>query len=83
MPVIRLKFFSIYSDATGSDEVIEVPVNTSLSKLLKIVVSKYPVLDKLFKRVKPIILVNGSRINDNYIVKDGDEIAFIPPASGG
>ncbi|MEM4786129.1 MAG: MoaD/ThiS family protein [Desulfurococcaceae archaeon] len=44
---------------------------------------KYPALSKIIDSIKPIILVNGIRVDSKYLVKDNEEVALIPPVSGG
>ncbi len=83
MPIVKIKFFSLYSDVAGPETTLELPSKTSLSDLINRVVEKYPGLHRLFETVKPLVLVNGEKVNSNYMLKDGDEVAFIPPASGG
>lgn len=82
MVKVRVRFFSIYSDV-ASDLELEVGDNLSVGELVEIVKSKYQELESLFERVEPTVLVNGSRASASCALRDGDEVAFIPPASGG
>ncbi len=83
MPIVKVKFFSLYSDVAGPETTLKLSNKASLSDLVNRVVEKYPGLQELFKKIKPLVLVNGEKVDSNYMLKDGDEVAFIPPASGG
>ena len=80
---VRIRFFSLYSDVVGDELVIELGGDASVKDVVESLLKNYPRLNELFDRVKPVVLVNGVRVNEDYVVRDGDEIAFIPPASGG
>ncbi|MEM1676018.1 MAG: MoaD/ThiS family protein [Desulfurococcaceae archaeon] len=79
---IKIKFFSIYSDYASND-ILEFQKPITVEELLKILVDKYPALSKIIDSIKPIILVNGIRVDSKYVVKDNEEVALIPPVSGG
>jgi len=34
-------------------------------------------------KIEYILLVNGKRVDKKYILHSGDEVAILPPASGG
>lgn len=80
---IRVKFFSLYSDIAGKEDHLVFDKEVSIRELVRKILEKYPGLSELFERVKPLILVNGSPINGDQVLHDGDEVAFLPPASGG
>lgn len=81
---MKIKFFSIYIDYVDKEFEIELKGKCiELKELLEILYSKYSDLKEIFNRIIPIILVNGKPVEVNHIVCDDDEIAFIPPASGG
>ncbi len=79
---VKVRFFSLYSDV-AEDTVFVLEDGCSLNDLYRLVVSKYSGLEDLFKRIKPVVLVNGVSRGFNHVLCDGDEVAFIPPVSGG
>jgi len=75
---IKLLFFGNISDITGTGEMdYSNAADTDMLELdLK---NKFPQLKNFTYR----IAVNKQIINENTKLKDGDEIAFLPPFSGG
>lgn len=83
---ITIKFFSVFRDATNANEMVwEYPTSSeiSLKQLMDDILLKFPKLRNLLTEFEPIILVNGTIAGSDEIVRDGDEIAIMPPLSGG
>ncbi len=82
---VRVRFFSILKDVTGREYVeLELPEGSRLRDLLGQVYKLYPDLEKLNgEDIGVIALVNGRYGKLDDVLKDEDEIALIPPASGG
>ena len=77
---VIVKYFGIISEKTGkNEEKIELTVN-DISNFLKKIFLQYN-LEKFSVNIS----VNHEIINLNqpYNIKNGDEIAFIPPVQGG
>ncbi len=79
---VRIRFFSLYSDV-AEDLELDLEDNVCIDHIVEEMYRRYPMLKKLFVEVEPLILVNGSRVDKDYCLEGGGEIAFIPPASGG
>ena len=88
MGKVRIRFFSIIRDFVGK-EIIEEYIRDgeTLHDLLNLLEQKYPGLKELennSNNIDVIILINGAIARDrNTIINDGDEIALVPPSSGG
>ena len=84
MPRVVVRFFSLARDIAGADTIeIEVDGATTVSKLLRREPLK-GVVDGLRSRgVKPVVLVNGEAVDGGSTVNPGDEVAVLPPSSGG
>lgn len=77
---VRLIAFGIIKDIFGTAQV-EVEVNvTDAGTLKNILADKYPELKKL---AHYMVAVNNEYATDTTAIKEGDEIAIIPPVSGG
>ena len=75
---IKLLFFGNISDITGTGE-MEYSNAADTETLELDLKNKFPQLKNFTYR----IAVNKEIINKNTKIKDGDEIAFLPPFSGG
>jgi molybdopterin converting factor subunit 1 len=79
---ITILYFARVKDITGvKKETMELPLNTSIKKLLAKISLSYPDIKSILNVVK--ISVNYKIIDMNTILKDGDEVALLPPVSGG
>jgi molybdopterin converting factor subunit 1 len=80
--IVRLKLFSSAKELAGFDErSVELP-SDSRSEAIFNYLSKH---NPLFDRWKPSlrIAVNMEYVDSRHLLKDGDEVAIIPPVSGG
>jgi molybdopterin synthase catalytic subunit len=79
---IALLAFASASDilGTGSTE-LELPPRTTLAELKTLLEERHPPLVKLWSRLA--IAVNGDLRPDTTALADGDEVALLPPVSGG
>jgi molybdopterin converting factor subunit 1 len=79
---ITILYFARVKDITGvKKETMDLPPNTSIKKLLAKISLSYPDIKSILNVVK--ISVNYKIIDMNTILKDGDEVALLPPVSGG
>lgn len=79
---IKVLFFASCRDAVGGKElVLDLPEGTTAAGLKDEVTSRYPRLAPL--REKLLIAANAEYVDGTTVLKDGDEIALIPPVSGG
>lgn len=79
---VRLLFFAVLRDITGSNEVqIDVPDGTRASDLWNSLRQKHPRLSA-YERA-PMTAINQSYAGADQLLHDGDEVAFIPPVAGG
>lgn len=85
MVKVKVKYFSLLRDYTGKvEEEIELGEKPKLKDLLDKVSEKYPDLKLLSDDGIPAVpLVNGKYVSFDYELNEGDEVALMPPASGG
>jgi len=77
---LNVKLFASVREAVGSrTETVEMTEGTTVGSLWQSYVSRYPRLG----RVSVAYAVNHEYAGAERELKDGDEIAFIPPVSGG
>lgn len=76
---MKLKVFGIARDIMGRKEV-EVRTVQNVAELRKLLLSDYPKLKELNSL---LIAVNQTYASDEISIAETDEIAIIPPVSGG
>lgn len=79
---ITLKLFAAYQEVCGSDQrVMEVPVGTLVADLRDRLIDEHPILERW--RSVTRFGVNLEFVPPETRLQDGDEVALIPPVSGG
>ncbi len=78
---ITVLAFGITRDICGQRRfTLDLPEKTSSDALLAILQEKYPPLRQLSSL---LVAVNESYADPGHVLADGDEVALIPPVSGG
>lgn len=87
---IQLLYFAWIREAVQRhSEEIEIPDNSDLTQLLLMLKSRYPQIsssieDMIHSRSAMVMAINQNYTTDfTTILKPNDELAFIPPISGG
>lgn len=79
---VRVKFFAILRERAGASEVSkDLPEGASVAQLWEGLQKDYPKLAGPTFRL--LYAVNQNYVTPEEILKDGDEVAVIPPVSGG
>jgi molybdopterin converting factor subunit 1 len=79
---ISILYFATVKDATGIRmESINLSNDTSIGEMLSKISIIYPKLKHLLNNIQ--ISVNYRIVDLNTVLKEGDEVALLPPISGG
>lgn len=79
---VKTRFFASARDAVGHRELdLEVPTDTTAGALLERLISDYPKLAGHAKTLR--MAVNEAYTDLSHPLNEGDEVALIPPVSGG
>jgi len=79
---ITVKLFAIFQEVLATDEMqIKLESGTSVSAIFDRLVSQHPQLEKWRSLTR--YAVNLNFVEPQAILKNGDEVALIPPVSGG
>ena len=79
---IRVLLFAILKDAAGTGEVgLDVPEGASVAEIRDVLGRRFPALGVYLPRVA--FAVNRTYASIDTKLKAGDEVALIPPVSGG
>jgi molybdopterin converting factor subunit 1 len=79
---VHVHLFARFRDAFGTDAIsVELPSNANVAGLRSAVAAMKGEIAALLQRSQ--VAVNGEFADENVILKPTDEIALIPPVSGG
>ena len=79
---VNLLYFASFRDASGtSEQVRELPEGTLVRQLWESVASEIPRL-AAFPAMPPAA-VNREYVDGETVLRDGDEVSFLPPVAGG
>lgn len=82
--MVAVKFFGMLRQVAGRDEIqLELKRPCPVRALVQSLQESHPKLSSLCDEKKILISVNEEMARPETVVKDGDEIAFMPPFSGG
>jgi len=81
--MITIKLFAILKDKAGQDELHINAGASTVSELLKTVSNEYPALSDILSCGRVLTSVNQEFVKGDAPVKSGDEVALMPPFSGG
>jgi molybdopterin converting factor subunit 1 len=77
---IRARLFASYREAAGTARLdLSIPAGARVADLLDLLAERVPAL----KTAKGMIAVNQTYVGPDVELHEGDEVAFIPPVSGG
>ena len=79
---VTVRLFARLRDLTGTGELIrEIPDTATVRDLWDALVAEWPALREYERTISVAVNADYSRMTAR--VQDGDEVAFLPPVSGG
>jgi molybdopterin converting factor subunit 1 len=79
---VKVKFFAVLRERAGTAGAIqEIKEGSTVRELWEILQRDYPQLAQVQARI--LYAVNLNYVNGDHILKDEDEVVFVPPVSGG
>ena len=81
--MITIRFFAGIKERVGKEEVVLDSKGGSVADILNAIEKDIPGGSEILLGLKTMIEVNHEMAGMQTLVKDGDEVAFIPPFSGG
>jgi MoaE-MoaD fusion protein len=79
---VHVRYFAVVRDRTGkSEEDLELPVGARAADAMTALIERYPTLAPLRQRLR--LAVNEELVSEDAPLRDGDELALIPPVAGG
>jgi molybdopterin synthase sulfur carrier subunit len=78
--MIKVRLFAAYREAVGAEEIVlDAEPGLTVGDLWDRLRAEHPVLD----RWRASAAVNATWAREDTVLVDGDEVAFLPPVSGG
>ncbi len=82
--MVTVKYFANLKQMAGKDEdQFEINEGTTLEQLSDLIKQAVPQLGDMVREKKVMISVNYDVVPLDTVLKNGDEIALLPPFSGG
>lgn len=81
--MIKVRFFAVIKERLGKEDVSLDLSKGSVAEIIRAIGEEFPDIESVLKSFNAMIAVNHEMADMDTIVKDGDEVAFIPPFSGG
>ncbi len=79
---LRVLFFSVLRDITGTDEItMEVPQGSTMSTLLAQIETRWPKLRDWQNSL--LLALDQTYVKRDALLHDGGEVAIMPPVQGG
>jgi molybdopterin converting factor subunit 1 len=79
---VKIKFFAILRERAGTGDIMkDIKEGSTVAELWESLRQDYPKLPPLETRL--LYAVNQNYVNPDYILKEHDEVVFVPPVSGG
>jgi molybdopterin converting factor subunit 1 len=79
---LRILFLGPARDLTAQSAVsMEVPQGTIAASLRPLVIAKFPAIKAALSTMR--LAVNQSFVSEDHVLHPNDEVALIPPVSGG
>ncbi|BDI30881.1 hypothetical protein CCAX7_29320 [Capsulimonas corticalis] len=79
---VTVLLFASYQDAAGTDNLrLDLPEGVTAAGCAETLAATFPALAARLPAGR--VAVNAEFADDRTILRDGDEVAFLPPMSGG
>lgn len=82
--MVTIRFFAILRNIVGKDQIeLEIKGESKFKDFVSDLRSRFPQVVDMIDKKRVLVSVNQDLADENTIIKDGDEIAIMPPFSGG
>ncbi|MEO2055683.1 MAG: MoaD/ThiS family protein [Nitrospira sp.] len=82
--MVKVRFFAVLKHLVGKDELsLEIEKETTLAQLIEKLQEELPALKDLLSERRILISVNQEKAEKHCLIRNGDEVAFLPPFAGG
>ncbi|MEK7279862.1 MAG: MoaD family protein [Nitrospirota bacterium] len=82
--MVTIRFFAMLRNLAGRDQIeLEIKGESKYKDFVSDLRGRFPQVVDMIDKKRVLVSVNQDLADDNTIIKDGDEVAIMPPFSGG
>lgn len=82
--MITIRFFAMLKGKVGEEETkLPIPGPLTLEELMGLIKREFPMIAEYVEKRSIMVSVNQEFATSSTIIRDGDEVALLPPFSGG
>ncbi len=84
MSMVTVKFFAVLRKLTGREDIL-IPIRqpVTLKEIFDQIETEIPQIRTIMKEGRALVAINQEMATEDSMVRDGDEIAMLPPFAGG
>ncbi|MBI5745964.1 MAG: MoaD/ThiS family protein, partial [Nitrospirae bacterium] len=84
LSMVTIRLFATLRNIVGKDQIeLEIKGESKFKDFVSDLKIKFPQVVDMIDKKRVLVSVNQELMDENTIIKDGDEIAIMPPFSGG
>lgn len=80
---MKVLFYGRLAEAIGPELEVDAPFGSSVEQLRERLVAEFPEAEQPLRSRRARACVGDSIVRDEYVLQEGDDLAFLPPVSGG
>jgi molybdopterin converting factor small subunit len=80
---VKVLLYGRLAEAIGPEIEVDAPDGCSISELRERLAADHPEMAQTLASRRSRACVDGSLVQDAYLVSSGDQVEFLPPVSGG
>ena len=81
---LQLRYFAALREALGPADTLELPAGSNVGALRDALLARSPRHAEVLARGRAVrIALNQRLCDESALLRDGDEVAFFPPVTGG
>lgn len=82
--MIKIRLFAMLRELSGVESLeMPLPEGKRVKSVIEEIARKYPILEEPFRKRQILVVINQRYASTDSELSDGDEIALLPPVSGG
>jgi molybdopterin converting factor small subunit len=80
---VKVLFYGRLAEAIGPELEVDVPPGRSVAEVRERLVACHPQIGETLRNRRARACVGDTLVHDNYLLRTGEALEFLPPVSGG